>query len=115
MTHKKSRKNPNPKNKKLSDIASLRTGEKNSFWGRHHTDETKLTIGKHNSKPVVMLDAVTHDILYHFSSITEASKYLADNNITHSSAVLTRISRVCVLNDDKYMAYGFGWKFEDKV
>jgi hypothetical protein len=33
--------------KKLSDIAKNRTGEKNSFFGRTHSDETKKKIGDH--------------------------------------------------------------------
>jgi DNA mismatch endonuclease Vsr len=40
--------------KKLSDFAKTRTGEKNSFYGKHHTEKSKqLDREKHLGKPTV--------------------------------------------------------------
>lgn len=62
--------------KNLSEHAKQRTGEKNPFYGRHHSEETKeklrqINLGKKptNSRPVE-LDGVPYE------SVTEASRQL---------------------------------------
>lgn len=56
---RKSRKNLLAKNKKLSDLASARIGEKNNFFGKHHSEETKKKLSKAHSKPVLMVNYLT--------------------------------------------------------
>ena len=111
----KSRKNPNAKNKLLSDIASNRIGDKNPFYGRNHSDYTKCLISEKNSKPVAMRDLSTLEVIRTFKSLREASNYLLDNGYAQSSAVVTRLSSVCKDTVENRCAYGFNWRFIDKV
>ena len=111
----KSKKNPNAKNKLLSDMASNRTGDKNSFYGRKHTDYTKGLISKKNSKPVAMRDLSTLEVIRTFKSLKEASDYLIDNGYAQSSAIVARLSFVCKDAVENRCAYGFNWRFIDKV
>ena len=43
---KKSKQNPHVKNKKLSELAQKRTGEKNPFYGKAHNENTKCLIAE---------------------------------------------------------------------
>ena len=113
--HDLSRVNPNAKNKKLSKLACARKGVKNSFYGKHHSQETIDILRQKNSKPVGMYDLTTGNLLKEFSSIKEAEIYLIDNNITTSSAVSCRISKVCRLNTTYNRAYGYNWRFINKA
>lgn len=75
--------------KKLSEIAKTRVGEKNSFYGRHHTKQSIEKI-KQKSKPVVAIDCVTNEKI-HFSGIYKAIEFLRNKektNIKQSSMYL---------------------------
>lgn len=61
--------------KKISDNAKKRIGDKNAFYGKHHTDEAKAKISKANSIPVLQLDKNTNEIINEFSSIAKAERY----------------------------------------
>lgn len=99
----------NVKNKKLSEFASTRIGELNSFYGKHHSDKTKAIISLNNSKKVAMIDLLSGEILKEFSSIKEASNYVMTIGKTKSTWPSSRISRVC--RGEGVKAYGYGWKF----
>lgn len=61
---------------KLSDIAKLRTGDKNPFYGKHHSNETKEKLKKINlgKKPVNCKKVEIDGVIY--ESVTEASRQL---------------------------------------
>lgn len=114
---KKSKKNPEAKNKKLSDYACTRTGNKNAFYGKKHTQQTKDLIGELNGRPVAMLDPLTGDVLKTFRSMQAAAQYLCNNNYTTNKQADSRIKNVCDSYNGIYMykAYGFSWKYIEKV
>lgn len=111
---KKSRANPNPKNKLLSELAIGRTGENNPFFGHEVSEKTRVAISVANSKPVAMRELNTGDILMVFPSIKVASQYLYDNDIVKSTSISNRISRVCRANNAHFCAYGYNWSFVEK-
>lgn len=60
----------------MSKIASARVGDKNPFYGKHHTQETKDKLSKlrEGNKPPNMQKVLINDIEY--ESVTEASRQL---------------------------------------
>lgn len=85
--------------KLLSEVAAKRTGEKNGFFGRRHSDETKQKIREKNqgnvplnARPIV-IDGVT------FTSAQEASRKLGINYTTIRHRVKSP--------NPKYMGYYF--------
>ena len=110
-----SKKNPNAKNKKLSEIACTRTGDKNPFYGKKHTEESLNKMRERRSKPVEMIDFTSGEVLNTFNSCKEAGKHVRDLGITKNETPEVRISRVCRSNDQGQKAYGFNWRFANKV
>lgn len=103
------------KNKKLSEYAKTRVGEKNPFYGKKHSNETKEKISKKNGKAVRMIDIDSNEVLNEFNSATAAVKYLYENNYTDGLGSPHRILDTCKMNNKNYKAYGFNWEFINKV
>ena len=95
--------------KKLSEAASHRTGERNSFYGKHHSDATKKKISSANSKPVAMVDIVTSEVVKTFPSAQNATDYLIEIGATSNKHASSRILKICHGYDKS--AYGYVWKF----
>ena len=71
--------------KKLSDIAKLRTGENNSFYGKTHTDETKkiLSQARLGKSPSNMRSVVVNGIVYKNRSHAFAETGIKETTIWH--------------------------------
>ena len=88
--------------KKMSENASKRIGELNSFYGKHHTEQTKQIISKAQSRAVLMFD-LDGNLIREYNSIVSAAK---DNNIC----------KVAISNCCRGLAKtsgGYIWKYKD--
>ena len=95
--------------KKMSEIAKTRVGEKNSFYGRHHTKQSIEKI-KQKSKPVVAIDCVTNEQI-HFSGIYKAIEFLRTKektNIKQSSMYLGIYRNL----NKNHVWHGYMWFWE---
>ena len=95
----------------MSESAKKKVGELNSFYGKHHTEETKRRISEHRSKKIVMLDN-NKTILKEFNSIKEAAIYIIANKeefiCVKSNRVDTISKRIDVVCHQGYgTAYGY--------
>lgn len=86
----------------MSESTSKRVGELNSFFGKHHTEQTKQIISKVQSRAVLMFD-LEGNLIREYNSIINAAK---DNNIckvaiSHCCRGLTKTSG------------GYIWKYKD--
>ena len=118
------RKRPKDERDKISEIAKTRIGELNGFYGKTHTEETKMLIGSKNSnktltkehiksfcgagqdsvkRKVKMIDAKTNKILKIWDSIKEAS----DNTNAHYST----ITAVCRGYSGCKTSGGYKWEY----
>lgn len=93
----------------ISEKAKNRIGEKNSFYNKQHTEQTKKLISESNSKKVGMFDINTLELIKEFDSIYIASQYLLEHNLTKNINCSSRISKICRGIDKS--AYGYLWKF----
>ena len=62
-----------------------------------------------------MLDYTTKEILKEFISAKSAAEYLVQKGITINLNANHRILDVCKSNNLNNHAYGYSWKFIDKV
>ena len=101
IAHK--RENLSPETlKKMSESTSKRVGELNSFFGKHHTEQTKQIISKVQSRAVLMFD-LEGNLIREYNSIINAAK---DNNICKVA-----ISNCC--RDLTKTSGGYIWKYKD--
>ena len=96
--------------RKLSAIAATRTGSKNSFYGKHHSSETKDVVSKSNGAAVLMLDIHTEELLQEFQSAVKAGQYLIEQGLTSNKWANSRILEVC--HNQAKSAYGYKWRFK---
>lgn len=98
--------------RKLAEIAHTRTGEKNSFYGKHHTEESKAKMRLNRGFPVNMCDKNTGEVIFTFDSVTDAARYLIEQGITTNKTCFTRIFEVLYKKKGQgKTAYGFKWEF----
>ena len=94
------------KNKELHEdtkalMSSVRSGEKHSMFGKHHSDEAKELLVEANRKEVQQWSKDGKELLRTFESVEEAAR--------ETGADGSHITKVC--KGDRKTAGGFCWKF----
>ena len=80
----------------------FKSGKEHPNYGKHLSNTTKEKLREIFSKPVLMIDKVTREVIREFKSTTEAEQYLGAKG-HHIS---------CCCNGKRKTAYGYIWKYK---
>lgn len=90
-------------------------GEKNAFFGKTHSNETKQIIAHKNAKgAVLMLDPDTLEPIKEFFCVNEAARWLVEHGFAHG----VPNSAACVIGNnlkdppDRHKSYCFRWRYK---
>ena len=102
-----------PKPKEFKPIDESKSGEKNPFYGKKHSQETKKIIGEKNGKKVVQIDKNTNEIINIFPSAKAAAEHF---NKKRGNSEIINVCRGKIKNQNGYekhcrTAFGFRWKY----
>ena len=82
----------------------FKSGKEHPNYGKHMSKENKNIIIKALSKPVLMVDKNTNEVLKEFNSTVEAEAFLNVRG-RHVS---------CCCNNKRKTAYGYKWKYKEE-
>ena len=97
--------------KKVSDFAKTRLREKNPFFNKKHTKETKLKIKLANGKPILQLD-LEGNIINEYKSAREAAASLG--KLKSNSEIIKVCNNYVSPSGKHYLtALGYKWKYKE--
>ena len=96
---------------KISNFAKTRTREKNPFYGKTHSEETKLKIGRANSIPILQLD-LNGNVITEFPSAKEAARSIGK---PRADSEIIKVCKGYVSPSGKryITALGYKWKYKE--
>lgn len=91
-----------------------RFGVNNSFYGKTHSNESKLKMSQSSTKYLVEQLDMNNNLLNTFNSVLEAANYISNNKITNAkiSSIQYRIYITCIGKQSN--AYNYKWKYKEK-
>jgi group I intron endonuclease len=106
-------KPPRELTERLAQIAREKTGEKNHFFGKHHTEEVKKMLQEKFGRKVIQYHPDTFEKIAEYRSATEAAIMVSGKKKRH-----VEISKVCnkyVRKDGTQIvtSCGYRWKWKD--
>lgn len=90
-------------------------GEKNSFYGKHHSERTKQKIRETNSGPSVLQIDNSGNIVNEFYNLHDAGVYTSEHlSSAKANTCAGRIRVVCRSTHKPCKAYGYFWRFKER-
>lgn len=97
----------------LSEYAKQRTGEKNPFYGKSHSEKTKKTLSEANSTPVIQIDPKTNEVIREFNSALEAGTFLGNPRL-NSEIIKCCRDYVSPSGRHYFTCKGYKWKYKEQ-
>lgn len=96
--------------KKLSESAKQRVGIKNPFYGKHHSDKTKLVL--HEANKLYMFKQYTidkHELINIFQDIDDVCDYVLKQNLSKAKPQSIKYRIYATIEGRQKEAYGYSW------
>lgn len=95
--------------RKLSELAKLRTGTKNSFYGKKHSKESLQKMKKAHSLRVYLRLDNQNNVLQEYNMIDDVYRWVVDNNLSNAKETSIKYRIYSAVEGRHQSAYGYKW------